>query len=83
MTNNWKDDQTLWNIIGPTHIDELDEAGYVVVRKGRKPVYEGGPCPHCGSDRLTTDHDDEKFLPRVGCLDCNVWLTEVRLRGGE
>lgn len=29
----WKDDPRLWNIIGPTHIDELDEAGYIVLSK--------------------------------------------------
>lgn len=73
------------------HVDALPRkgiAGTISFEKKlddqlKRVVYEGGPCPHCGSDRLITDHDDETFLPRVGCLDCNVWLTEVRFKGGE
>lgn len=30
---SWKDDEKLWDIIGPTHVDELEEFGYVVIKK--------------------------------------------------
>lgn len=46
---SWKDDEKLWDIIGSTHVDELDERGYVVIKKRdlRKLGREDVDCPRC------------------------------------
>lgn len=40
----------------------------------------GEGCPHCGSLRKPIMTEDETFLPRKGCLDCDQWWGPPRLR---
>ena len=38
-------------------------------------------CPFCHSTKPWIVHGgDETFYPRRGCLDCNRWIDQVRLR---
>lgn len=37
-------------------------------------------CPFCGSKELIINPEDETFLSRVGCLNCDRWIDPVRLR---
>lgn len=42
--------------------------------------FPDGQCPYCHGSRLLTSKGDSVFHPRVGCLDCDRWLTKVRLK---
>lgn len=42
MSYNWKEDQTLWDVIGPTAIDELEERGYAIILVDPEKAKEPG-----------------------------------------
>ncbi len=37
-------------------------------------------CPHCGSTRTIVEPEDQLFESREGCLNCNRWFNEPKLK---
>lgn len=47
-------------------------------------AWEKNECPLCGAvGKTITDHGDETFEQRRGCLACNSWWEKPRLRDSK
>lgn len=57
--------------------DKCPNCGYNIKKKS----FNGVSCQYCGSINLICKEEDELFLSRMGCLDCNSWLENVKLKG--
>lgn len=44
-------------------------------------IYKSVICSGCGTVPLYEQRDTAGFLERIGCLDCNVWTSPLRLTG--
>lgn len=58
------------------------EVDAVAMHRFASVVEEVDPTPasHEGHRVIVEKKTDDTFLPRHGCLDCNVWIDPVRLR---